>query len=105
MNRNLLALGFCLAVHPAAAQMESMELAVELGTVLGSERICDLKYDQGAIQTWIEANAPADDMGFASTLSMMSQGIEMQNANLSPSRKTAHCAAVTKTARHFGFIK
>lgn len=92
------------AATPAAAQFESMKLASELGSVLGSEAFCGLAYKQDVIAAYIEANAPKDDMGFASNLSLMVQGNEAQNQSLSTSAKTAHCTAITQTARHFGFI-
>lgn len=93
-----------LAATPAVAQIDTLRLASDLGTVIGSEALCGLSYDQAAIAAYIDANAPADDMGFAGTMTMMAQAAEMNNANLSPSARTAHCAAVAKSARHYGFI-
>lgn len=99
-----IALAVLLSASPAVAQMETTKLALDLGTVLGSEAFCDLSYKQDRIETFIAENAPASEMGFASTLSMMVQGTAMQNQSMSPSAKTAHCAAISQTARHFGFI-
>lgn len=102
MKRSIVAL--MMLASPAAAQMESIKLATDLGTVIGSEKLCGLTLKQDAIATYINENAPKDDMGFAQTLTMMVQGTEFNNTNLSASGKTAHCAAVTASARHFGFI-
>lgn len=85
--------------------MDSMMIAGDLGTVLGSEKVCGLTYDQDAISVWIDNNTDASDMGFAGTLSMMTQGAEFQLRSLSESARTAHCRAVSRTAQHYGFIK
>ena len=98
------ALAAMLAATPAAAQLETMQLAVELGSVLGSESFCGLTYKQDRIAAFIAEKAPANDMGFAPNLAMMTQGADFQNQSMTPSAKTAHCAAITQTARHFGFI-
>ena len=90
---------------PAAAQkFDAMQLAANLGTVIGSEATCGLTLKQEAITAFIEKNAPKDDMSFPQTLTMMTQGTEFNNQSLSASAKTAHCAAVTQSARHFGLI-
>lgn len=82
-----------------------MQKATELGAVLAAEEMCGLSYDQGAIRAWINANIPVDAMDFPSTLSMMVEGSKYQNGSLSASSKTAHCAAIEQTARHYGFVK
>lgn len=87
------------------SSLETMELAVSLGSILGSEQFCGLSFDQAAIQAFIDEKIPADDMGFASDLSMMTSGATFQQSGMSESSKTAHCAAVARTARHYGFIK
>ncbi|GHA13266.1 hypothetical protein GCM10007989_04810 [Devosia pacifica] len=99
--------GLLMAVAlPAVGQdFGSMNTAVELGTVLGSEEACGLSYDQEAITAFIEAEVAADDMSFASTLQTMVMGQEMQINELSASAKTAHCAQITRVARSYGFIE
>jgi hypothetical protein len=44
------------------------------------------------------------DMNFPSTLQMMVMGSEAQNADMSPSAKTAHCTQIARIARSYGFI-
>jgi len=90
---------------PKVATADSMQVAVELGSVLGSETFCSLSYDQGAIQALIEQHVKADDMAFASTLNMMTTGTSIQNEEMSPSRKTAHCSQMSRVARAYGFIR
>ncbi len=86
-------------------RMESMGRAQELGTVLGSENLCDLTLDQAGIEAWIAANVAPDDLSFASNLQTMTMGQEFQQNNMSASSKTAHCAAVRQSARTMGLIK
>jgi DhnA family fructose-bisphosphate aldolase class Ia len=95
-----------LSGAPAQAQdMKSMNLATELGSVLAAEEFCGLSYDQAAIAAWIEKRIKADDMGFPSTLNMMTMGAEAQQKRMNASRKTAHCAQIVRIAKSFGFVK
>lgn len=97
-----------LVAAPAAASaqnLEGMRIADSLGTVIASEEICGLTYDQAAIAGWIEANAPADDLQFPSFLNTSVQGKGFMLKSMSGSAKTAHCAAVSKTAKSYGFLK
>ena len=92
---------------PALAwnDMESMTLAHELGSVLASEAACGLTYDQDAIAAFIEKKVPADDMGFPSSLNMMTVGSEAQIADMSTSAKTAHCTQIRRIAKSNGFLR
>jgi len=104
----VLAAAALVSAAPAFAQggsLASGELALNLSSVLGAEEFCGLSYDQAAIQAFIEERVPADDMGFASSLALMTSGADFQQSMMSGSAKTAHCAAITRTARHYGFIK
>lgn len=100
-----LALISALLISPAAAQnFQSMQMATELGSILGAERVCRLSFDQAAIERWIDQNVDASDMGFPSTLSLMIQGGEFQAQSMQGNALAAHCRSVERTARHFGFI-
>lgn len=104
--RLLIAAVVAVAAGPVLSQgMESLAKANELGGILGSEEICGLSYNQPAIQAWIDANVPPSDMGFASSLHMQAQGSALMFKRQSASERTAHCAAVTRTAKHYGFIE
>jgi len=85
--------------------MESMQKAQELGSLLASEEMCGFVYDQDSISSWIDQNTDASDMGFASTLAMMTDGAKFQFSSMNDSSKTAHCRSIERTAKHFGFIK
>lgn len=89
----------------SAQSMESMQLAESLGDVLASEEFCGLSYNQDAIRAFIDKHVRADDMQFTSTLQMMVSGNKVQNKEMSPSAKTAHCAQITRVARSYNFIK
>lgn len=94
------------ASTPAFAQdpLVTMVRASELGSVLASEGICDLSYKQEAIEAWISAKVPANDISFASTLDTAVMGGKFGYKDQTPSERTAHCAAIRKTAKHYGFI-
>lgn len=104
MKRTTVALFILLtsAMHGYAA--DSMSLALNLGTVLGSEKFCGLTFDQKAITAYIEKNIRADDMSFPAMLTTMTGGTEIQNKSMSDSAKTAHCTQVTRIAKSYGFI-
>lgn len=105
MTRIIAALA-ALAAWPAMAQdLDSMAKAGQLSGLLASESICGLSYDQAAIQAWVVANVPGDDMTFASNLNLQTKGNAMMFERQSKSERTAHCAATTQSAKHFGFIK
>ncbi len=97
-----------VSVFGAMAQAQSMEtirLADDLGTILGSEKVCNLTYNQDAIAFWIDTKVPPEDMTFASTLSMMTEGTAFRLQDISESTRTAHCRSVERTAKHYGFIE
>jgi hypothetical protein len=89
---------------PAAAQFKSMQIASALGSVLGSEKGCGLKYDQAAIEAYIEKNVSASDMEFVGTLGMMTEVTASDIEKMSLSQKTAHCAQIRRVARANKFI-
>lgn len=93
-----------LAAPAAAQDLEMINLANALATVLASEGPCGLAFDAGAIRAFIAENVPPESLDFASTLGgfTAAQGyaIEAQSA----SQRVAHCAAVELTARSYGFI-
>jgi len=81
-----------------------MTLANELGSVLASEEICGLKFNQNAISAFIEKRVRADDLSFASTLTLMTAGQEMQIKGMSVSARTAHCTQTRRVAKTYGFV-
>lgn len=93
------------ATSADAQKMDAMEAAASLGSILGAEEFCGLSYDQAAIGAWVEANVPPEAMDFPSLLSTMTEGGKYQQEGMSAAAKTAHCAGVTRSAKHFGFIK
>ncbi|WP_244560180.1 signal recognition particle [Bosea sp. TND4EK4] len=92
------------ATAGAAQDLKSMTLANELGSVLASEELCDLSYNQSAIAAFIEKRVKADDLGFATNLRMMTAGQEFQLKGISASSKTAHCAQIRRVAKAYGFV-
>ena len=81
-----------------------MDKAMSLGTLIGSEEYCGLTYDQAAIQSWIAENVPVQAMDFPQTLDMAITAETYGQSDRTGSAKTAHCASVSRTASHYGFI-
>ena len=104
--RALPLLPLALAASPALAldDLQALTLANSLGTLIASEAACGLTYDQTAISRFITERVPPERMDFASQLQLQTMGIEFQLQGMSPSALTAHCAAVTQSARREGFI-
>jgi hypothetical protein len=90
---------------PRYSSATDSNLSVQLGAILGSEVFCGLTYDQRAIQAFVEKNVGADDMQFASELKLMTDGIDVQNKQMSASEKTARCTQIRRVARSYGFLK
>jgi hypothetical protein len=96
----------CLVVISveATARGDSMQIALELGNVLASESECGLSYNQQAIEAFIEKKVDAGDMGFTSTLQMMTSGSKVQIESMTPSQKAAHCAQIRRVAKKYRFV-
>lgn len=107
MKRTIICLAAIGSATAAFAQndFESMQIATDLGSVLASEEMCGLNYDQSAIEAFIVDKVPADDMGFASTLHMMTEGSKFNMKSMSASAKSAHCAQIKRVAKSYGFTK
>jgi len=81
-----------------------MERAGSLGSVLGSEKACSLKFDQKAIEAWIEKNVKANDMEFAGMLNLMAAGTTQEIKDMSAAQKAAHCTQIRRVAKANKFI-
>ena len=77
----------------------------QLATILGSEEACGLKYDQSAIESFINKKVDPKDMSFAASLSNMTDGIKFEIKSMSESSLTAHCTQIRRVAKHYGFVK
>jgi len=88
-----------------AAAQDSYDVASQLGSVLASEQICNLVYDQAAITQFIEEHVAADDMEFASSLQGRISLEEYQLDKMKTSAMTAHCAQIARVAKSYNFIQ
>jgi hypothetical protein len=95
--------GLCSST--AFAAKDSTQTAMELGSVLASEELCGLTYDQKEIENFIVDHIDENDMGFSSTLETMTMGSKFQFENLSTSQRTARCVQIRRVAKKFGFTK
>jgi len=94
-----------LALTPTLVVATDDTLALQLGSILGSEEYCGLEFDQGAIQSFIEKRVSPNDMGFVASLATMAQGTKFENERFSASEKTARCTQVKRVAKAYGFLK
>jgi len=92
-----------VATADSQAQTDS-GLAISLGSVLASEKPCDLVFDQRAVERFIEQRVRATDIEFPSNLMAMRSSYLRQIAGLDQTAKTAHCAQIRRLAKSFGFV-
>jgi hypothetical protein len=90
--------------YALAMELDVMELASNLGTVLAGGEKCGYSFDNDAVIAFVREHVPADALGFASMLNTMTIGAGAQLDNLSDTAFIAHCAVVEQTARHYGFM-
>lgn len=88
----------------AQSDLELMQTAENLGTLLASEGMCDLAYNQNSIEAFIDENVPTSRMEFPSNLKSAVMLAEFSLSDITESEKTAHCRAVENAARHYRFI-
>jgi hypothetical protein len=84
---------------------DSITVALNLGSVIGSEQACGLTYDRDPIERFITEHVKASDMSFPSTLNMMTMGTKVAIKEMSESSLTAHCTQIRRVAKEYGFIK
>ena len=100
-------IAFVLAVAvavPAGAQ-SARELRDTLSILFASEEPCELSFKHDAIADWVDQHVDPADMrhstGVAPYVSLHTDRINAQGQ----SERVAHCRAIERTARHFGFIE
>lgn len=102
MMRFVLLTAFVLSGYPAFA--DTSKFAEGLSWVVASDRACGITLNAEAIRTLIEANVPADDLGFAQQLQsdvyLATLGLE----EMTEGTKAAHCAQVARVAKSYGLI-
>lgn len=99
----VLAVAVALAA-PAGAQ-SARELRDTLSIIFASEEPCGFTYSHDAIADWVDQHVDPSDMrhstGVAPYVSIHTDRINSQGQ----SERVAHCRAVERTARHYGFIE
>jgi len=108
VDMKLVLAGLALLASGAVAHADdlaTMQLASGLGSVLAAEEACGLSFDQSAIEKFITAKVPADNLNFSGTLNMMVSGAKLELDGMSPSQKTANCTQVKRVAKSYGFTK
>lgn len=94
-----------LADGASAKKLSYTDVAHQLGNVIASEVPCGLSYNQDAIARFIEENVSDSEMGFASMLSLMTDGASVSIGQLTSSGKTAHCTQIRRVAKKYGFVE
>jgi hypothetical protein len=93
------------ATSPARAEDDTSSVAIFLGEVLGAEDFCGLKYDQAAVQSYMDKNVKKNDADFVSLLRMVTGWTKYRDGTMSVADKTDECSGIEQTARSFGFIR
>lgn len=106
MRRAILAATAAVLSQSAFALSDDpVRIALDLGTVIGSEQACGLSYDLAAIEAFIDSNAPASDMQFMSTMNTSVSATHYDMRRFSEAQKAAHCAQIRRVAKSYGFVK
>lgn len=97
---------FAVMAVPAAAQdqMQTINAASQIGTVLGSEEPCGLSYNADAVAGWIDTMVAPDNLEFAPMLNTMTMGTAFQIEQMTDTARAAQCHTVERTAKHYGLI-
>ena len=102
--RRTLVIALLMSTATAAPAKEPGQVAYELGSVLAAEEFCGFKYDHEKIAAFIEKNVPANDMGFAPYLQVMTRGKQSKQKGMTGAAKAAHCAQIKRVAKANDFI-
>lgn len=89
----------------AWSDLDRMQVASALGTVLAAEEVCGLSFDQEAVRGFIDEKVPADDMQFPGMLQTMTMGAGHQLDETNGAARAAHCRQVERVARSYGFTE
>jgi hypothetical protein len=91
----MLRIAAVLALLPAAAvaldDLETMELATNLGAVLAGGEKCGYTFEDSAVIAFVRENVPAEDLGFSAMLNTMTMGAggQLDRCPRAPSSRSA----------------
>lgn len=100
-----------IAAYPVSAataedaDQVALAIAIDLGSVIGSEAFCELAFDQEQIASFVSERIEASNMEFAGNLIRQTRYWERQVSQMSVSSKSAHCTQTERVARSYGFIE
>lgn len=92
-----------MAASPAIAQ--DRELAMQVGSILGSEEPCGLSYSAEGITAYIDREVAADDMEFLGMMDLGASNAEYSVGEMGAGQRAAHCAQTERLAKSLGFIE
>jgi hypothetical protein len=81
----ILVLSTVCLLSTVAKSEDSVQVALQLGTIIGSEKACHLKLDQNAIRQFVNDHVTEADLSFPATLNTMIGGTESNIENMSES--------------------
>ena len=97
----LILVGLAASGHAANAT----RVALTLGDLAGSEKICEIEIDTSALARYIEQVVPPDDMDFASTMHAASEIMPNKFAKMSATMQAAHCLQMRRIAKSLGISR
>lgn len=107
MRSEITALALLTIPISATAQdyMDPSKFALSLGSILGSETACKLKFDPDAVRAYIAAKSDPSDLTMPNALSMMTQGTAYQIESMTETQVVAHCQLIQQTANDIGILR
>ena len=113
-NRNTIKCGIIavaalvtLSSHLCAAEKlkDSLIVAEQLGTVIGAEAFCDMRYDIGAVSDYVMENVGKRDMAFTTNLGSFVEKAKFLQEQMGRSEKVAYCTQMHRLAYWNKFVK
>lgn len=84
---------------------DSFVTADRLANILASDELCSIRFNQEAINTYIEENVAADDLEFAPTLRRRATSIYALISMQPKTEQEAHCFQVRRSAEALGILQ
>jgi hypothetical protein len=101
-NPNIIALKL---VEPKSVDTKrNFDIARDLGLLLASEKYCEVKYQQEAIDKFVERTVDANDLSFTRKLNAAIRISGVAISDLTTSQKTAHCKSIIRSAQAYEFL-
>ncbi len=93
-----------LALPAGAQSANTQRMAMELGTIIGSETACDLAISREGLTAYIEGNVAAEDTEFLSTMNLFAETGPSEIEAMTETQRFAHCLQASRNAAALGIL-